>query len=65
MAATKEKPMEDFYRARFGGEGMARFREVAKKVKAGKMTYRQAASTLGITYYELFRFWSKPGRLMH
>ncbi len=50
--AFKEQTFVESYTARFGEEGLARFREVAKKARAGKMTYRQAASTLGISYYE-------------
>jgi hypothetical protein len=40
---------------------MKRLREVAKKAKAGKMTYRQAASTLGITYYEFVSLLEETG----
>jgi hypothetical protein len=44
--------MTDLYIDRFGEEGMAKFDEVAAKARAGRMTFRQAAATLGITYYE-------------
>ena len=52
MEAFEEQSVEDIYKAKFGEEGMKRLKEAARKVKAGKITYRQAASTLGITYYE-------------
>ena len=52
MEAFEEKTIEDAYRSKFGDDGMKRLREVAEKAKDGKMTYRQAVSTLGITYYE-------------
>lgn len=61
MEAFEEQTIEDVYRAKFGDEGMRRLREVAKKVKAGKMTYRQAASTLGITYYEFVSLLEETG----
>ncbi len=49
------KQFTDLYKAIFGEKGMKRFCEVTEKVKRGRMTYRQAASTLGITYYEFAR----------
>ncbi len=52
MEAFEEQTIEDLYRAKVGAQGMQRFKEVAQKAKAGNMTYRQAASTLGISYYE-------------
>jgi len=52
MEAFEKQSIVDIYKARFGEDGMKRFEEVAEKVRAGRMTYRQAASTLGITYYE-------------
>jgi len=52
MEVFEEQTMTELYRGRFGDEGVQRFNEVAAKAKAGKMTYRQAAATLGITYYE-------------
>ena len=61
MEAFDEQTIEDVYRAKFGEEGMKRLREVAKKAKAGKMTYRQAASTLGITYYEFVSLLEETG----
>jgi len=40
-----------------------RFSEVVEKVKAGRMTYRQAASTLGITYYEFISLLDETGAI--
>jgi hypothetical protein len=63
MEVFEEQTVEDIYRARFGNEGMKRFREVSRKAKAGKMTYRQAASTLGITYYEFVSLLEESGQI--
>ena len=52
MEAFEEQTMLDLYKNRFGEEGIQKFNKVAEKVKAEKMTFRQAAATLGITYYE-------------
>lgn len=61
MEAFEEQTLEGVYKAQFGEEGMERLREVSKKAKAGKMTYRQAASTLGITYYEFVSLLEETG----
>jgi DNA-binding transcriptional ArsR family regulator len=61
IEAFEEQTVEDVYSARFGDEGMKRLREVAEKVKAGRMTYRQAASTLGISYYEFVSLLEETG----
>jgi DNA-binding transcriptional ArsR family regulator len=61
MEAFDGQTMGDIYRAKFGDEGVKRLEEVAEKVKAGKMTYRQAASTLGITYYEFVSLLEETG----
>lgn len=61
MEAFEEQGFEDLYRARFGLEGVRRLSEVVEKVKTGKMTYRQAASTLGITYYEFVSLMEETG----
>ena len=61
MEAFEEQTIEDGYRAKFGDEGMERLRDVAKKAQAGKMTYRQAASTLGITYFEFVSLLEETG----
>ncbi|MGA3061386.1 MAG: helix-turn-helix transcriptional regulator [Candidatus Bathyarchaeia archaeon] len=61
MEAFEEQTLEDTYKAKFGDEGIKRFREVSKKAKAGKMTYRQAASTLGVTYYEFASLLQETG----
>ncbi len=63
MEAFEEQTMTNFYRGRFGDEGMAKFNEVAAKAKAGKMTFRQAAATLGITYYEFVSLLDEAGVL--
>jgi len=59
--AFEEESILNVYRARFGEAGMRRFTNLGKKVKAGKMTYRQAASTLGITYYEFVSLLEETG----
>ena len=56
--------MMDRYKSRFGDEGIERFNEVAAKAKMGKMTSRQAAATLGITYYEFVSLLDEAGTLM-
>jgi hypothetical protein len=64
VEAFEEQTFEDAYKGRFGGEGIKRLKEAIKKVKAGKLTFRQAASTLGISYFELCdahgRKWRAP-----
>jgi DNA-binding transcriptional ArsR family regulator len=59
--AFEKQAFVEAYRARFGQEGLIRFIEVAKKARAGKMTYRQAASTLGISYYEFVSLLEETG----
>ena len=61
MEAFEEQTIEDIYRAKFGDEGIKRLIEVTKKAKAGKMTFRQAAATLGITYYEFVSLLEETG----
>lgn len=69
LTISPEKLMETFevqsvvdaYEARFGSEDMERLNEMVKRVKAGKMTYRQAASTLGITHYEFVSILHETG----
>jgi DNA-binding transcriptional ArsR family regulator len=61
MEAFEEQTLEDVYKAKFGDEGMKRLREVVMKAKAGKMTFRQAASTLGISYYEFVSLLEETG----
>ena len=63
MEAFEEQTMTELYRDRFGDEGMTKFNEVAAKVKAGRMTFRQAAATLGITYYEFVSLLDEAGAL--
>ncbi len=55
--------MMDLYKARFGAEGLEKFNRVAAKAKAGKMTFRQAAATLGITYFEFVSLLDEAGGL--
>ncbi|HJX24371.1 MAG TPA: winged helix-turn-helix domain-containing protein [Candidatus Bathyarchaeia archaeon] len=57
----EEESIVDVYRAKSGDEGLKRFREVMKKVNAARMTYRQAASTLGISYYEFVLLMEETG----
>ena len=52
MEAFEEQTMMDLYKGRFGDEGVEKFKRAADKVKTEQMTFRQAAATLGITYYE-------------
>jgi DNA-binding transcriptional ArsR family regulator len=59
--AFEEQTITDLYRGRFGDEGVKKFTEVTAKVKAGRMTFRQAASTLGITYYEFVSLLDETG----
>jgi len=61
MEAFEEQGVLDVYKARFGEDGMKRLIEVMEKAKAGNMTYRQAASTLGITYYEFISLLDETG----
>jgi DNA-binding transcriptional ArsR family regulator len=63
MEAFEEHMMTDLYRGRFGDEGINKLSEVKAKVKAGKMTFRQAAATLGITYYEFVSLLDEAGAL--
>ncbi|MGE5533345.1 MAG: ArsR/SmtB family transcription factor [Bacillota bacterium] len=63
MEAFEEQTLTELYRSRFGNEGIKRFNEVAAKAKAGKMTYRQAAATLGITYYEFISLLDETGAI--
>jgi len=63
MEAFEEQTMMGVYKGRFGDEGMQKFNKVAAKVKAQKMTLRQAAATLGITYYEFVSLVDETGGL--
>jgi hypothetical protein len=63
MEAFEEQTMMDLYKARFGAEGLEKFNRVAAKAKAGKMTFRQAAATLGITYFEFVSLLDEAGGL--
>ena len=61
MEAFEAQTMTNLYIGRFGDKGMTKFNEVAAKVKAGRMTFRQAAATLGITYYEFVSLLDEAG----
>jgi len=61
MEIFEEQSILNLYKTRFGHDGMKRLSEAAQKVNAGKMTYRQAASTLGITYYEFVSLLDETG----
>lgn len=63
MEAFEEHTMTDIYKGRFGNEGMTKFDEVVAKVKAERITFRQAAATLGITYYEFVSLLDEAGAL--
>jgi len=61
MEMFEEQSILNLYKTKFGDDGMKRLRKVAEKVNAGKMTFRQAASTLGITYYEFVSLLDETG----
>lgn len=61
--SCEKQTITGLYRAQFGDNGMIKFSEVATKAKAGKMTFRQAAATLGITYYEFVSILDETGTL--
>lgn len=63
MEAFEEQTMLDLFKSRFGDEGIEKFNIVADKVKVGKMTFRQAAATLGITYYEFVSLLDEAGAI--
>ncbi len=63
MEAFEEQTMMDLYKGRFGDEGVEKFNRVADRVKAQKMTFRQAAASLGITYYEFVALLDEVGAL--
>jgi hypothetical protein len=62
METFDEQTMRDLYKGRFGAEGLEKLNKVAK-AKAGKMTFRQAAATLGITYYEFVSLLDEAGTI--
>ena len=63
MEAFEEQTLMDLYKGRFGNEGIEKFNKVATRAKAGKMTFRQAAATLGISYYEFISLLDEDGAL--
>lgn len=56
-----EETIQEMYEVRSGDHGLKRFNEIVVKVKAGKLTYGQAASVLGITYYEFVLLMEEAG----
>ncbi len=63
MEAFEEETVTNLYKGRFGVVGIEKFNKVAAKARAGKMTFRQAVSTLGITYYEFVSLLDEAGAL--
>ncbi len=63
MEAFEEVTVTNLYKSRFGDVGIEKFNKVAAKARAGKMTFRQAASTLGITYFEFVSLLDEAGAL--
>jgi DNA-binding transcriptional ArsR family regulator len=63
MEAFEEQTMMTLYKGRFGKEGIEKFSKAAEKVNLGQMTFRQAAATLGITYYEFVSLLDETGAL--
>ena len=61
MEAFEGQTMMHLYKGRFGKEGVEKFNKVADKVNLGQMTFRQAAATLGITYYEFVSLLDEAG----
>lgn len=61
MEAFEEQTLQDIYKAKTGDTQMQRLNEAAAKAKAGKLTFRQAAATLGITYYEFVSLLEETG----
>ena len=61
VEAFEGETVEGVYKAKFGEDGVKRLRDVAEKVHAGKMTRRQAASTLGISYFEFVSLLDETG----
>ena len=61
MEVFEQQSFLNLYRTRFGDDGIKRLNELLENVSAGKMTYRQAASTLGITYYEFVSLLDETG----
>ena len=63
MEAFEEETQMDLYKRRFGAQGTEKFNKVAAKAKSGKITFRQAAATLGISYYEFVSLLDEAGAL--
>jgi len=63
MRAFEGQSILDVYKSKYGDEGMKRLSELMAKVDDGKMTFRQAASTLGTTYYEFVSLLNEIGAI--
>ncbi|MGD6805847.1 MAG: ArsR/SmtB family transcription factor [Candidatus Bathyarchaeia archaeon] len=63
IEAFEEQTLMELYKARCGDEGIQKFNKLVAKVKAEKMTFRQAAATLGISYYEFVSLLDEVGAL--
>jgi len=61
MEAFEEQTLQEIYKAKTGDTQMQRLNEAAAKVRASKLTFRQAAATLGITYYEFVSLLEETG----
>lgn len=61
MEAFEEQTVLGLYKARFGAEGVEKLNKVAAKANAGQMTFRQAAASLGISYYEFVSLLDEVG----
>ncbi len=61
MQVFEGESLLDLYKARFGDARVKYLNEVVEKARAGEMTYRQAASTLGMPYYEFVLLLDETG----
>lgn len=61
MEAFEEQTLQEIYKAKTGDTQMQRLNEAAARARAGKLTFRQAAATLGITYYEFVSLLEETG----
>jgi len=63
MEVFEEQSILSRFKARFGDDGMRRLSHVTGKVRRGVMTYRQGASTLGVSYYEFVSLLDETGAI--
>jgi len=59
--AFESRLVSGVFRARFGEEGVRRLEDVSSRVRLGELTFRQAASMLGVTYYEFVSLIEESG----